>query len=93
MLEKSYKKMAEYFKALSHPTRIKIIELVAEKERCVCEMMEILNLDQSHISRHLTILRSMEIVEDRREGNRVFYNLKDRESLDLIQTVKKKFFD
>jgi len=91
MLEKSYKKMAEYFKALSHPTRIKIIELVAEKERCVCEMMEILNLDQSHISRHLTILRNMEIVEDRREGNRVFYNLKDRESLDLIQVVKKKF--
>ncbi|ADL43023.1 regulatory protein ArsR [Caldicellulosiruptor obsidiansis OB47] len=91
MLEKSYKKMAEYFKALSHPTRIRIIELVAEKERCVCEMMEILNLDQSHISRHLTILRNMEIVEDRREGNRVFYNLKDRESLDLIQVVKKKF--
>ncbi|PMP84459.1 MAG: ArsR family transcriptional regulator [Caldisericum exile] len=91
MSEKILKKTAEYFKAFSHPTRIKIIELLSENETCVCEMVSRLNLDQSHISRHLTILRSMGIVEDRRKGNMVFYKLVDHASIEIIKRVKEKF--
>jgi len=67
-----YESSAEYFKALSHPTRIKIIELLSKRDMCVCEMMAELNLDQSHISRHLTVLRNNNIVEDSRDGNKIF---------------------
>lgn len=83
-----YKSVAEYFKALSHPTRIKIIELLDKKDMCVCEMMAELNLDQSHISRHLVVLKNNGIVKDSREGNKIFYTLTDRSIIEVIQAVK-----
>ncbi|AZT90643.1 ArsR family transcriptional regulator [Caldicellulosiruptor changbaiensis] len=91
MEERIYKRISEYFKALSHPTRIKIIELLAKSEMCVCEMMAKLQLDQSHISRHLIILKSNGMVEDRREGNRVFYRVVDKNVIEIVEKIKEKF--
>ncbi|ADL68139.1 ArsR/SmtB family transcription factor [Thermoanaerobacterium thermosaccharolyticum] len=83
-----YDKTAEYFKALSHPTRIKIIELLSKNEMCVCEMMAVLNLDQSHISRHLMVLRANGIVKDSREGTKIYYSLVDKAIVKIIDEVK-----
>lgn len=84
-----FDKTAEYFKALSHPTRIKIIELLSKNdEMCVCEMMLALNLDQSHISRHLMVLRANGIVNDTRDGTKIYYNLINKDIIKIINDVK-----
>ncbi|NNG67591.1 ArsR/SmtB family transcription factor [Caldanaerobacter subterraneus] len=86
-----YNKAAEYFKALSHPTRIKIIELLSKKEMCVCQMMAALNLDQSHVSRHLMVLRANKMVKTRREGTIIYYSLTDENIIHIIEEVKNIF--
>lgn len=65
----------EMFKALGDETRLRILKLLLKKELCVCELEAALNLPQSKVSRHLTVLRSVGLVEDRREGTWIFYSL------------------
>lgn len=65
----------EMFKALGDETRLRILKLLLKKELCVCELEAALNLPQSKVSRHLTVLRSAGLVEDRREGLWIFYSL------------------
>ncbi|AEM78968.1 ArsR/SmtB family transcription factor [Thermoanaerobacter wiegelii] len=86
-----YSKVAEYFKALSHSTRIKIIELLSKKEMCVCQMMAALNLDQSHVSRHLMVLRANKMVKTKREGTIIYYSLTDENIINIIDEVKNIF--
>lgn len=63
------------FKALSDGTRLRIMVLVSEKELCVCQLMRALSLDQSKVSRHLTVLKNAGLVNDRRKGLWIFYSL------------------
>lgn len=67
---------AEVLKALAHPTRIFIVDLISrEGERCVCELTEHVGADTSTVSRHLAILRSAGVLKDRKEGTTVYYSL------------------
>ncbi len=69
---------AGVFQALSHPTRIAIVELLRdEKEVSVSAMHERLELEQANVSQHLAVLRSKNIVVGRKDGNQVFYSLRD----------------
>lgn len=68
-------KIAEILKALAHPVRVLIVEALTEGDRCVGELNELADIDQSGISRHLAILKTVGILTDRREGMRVFYHL------------------
>lgn len=64
-------------KALAHPTRLRIIDLLLEKrEACVCDIVESIDEGQSTISKHLAVLREAGILESRKEGLMVFYSLK-----------------
>jgi len=73
-------KESESLSALSEPTRLRIAVLLSKGELCVCELVEILKLPQSSVSRHMARLRSSGLVEDRREGKWVHYGLsKDRD--------------
>ncbi len=72
--------IVEVLKALSDETRLRILILVAQEELCVCEVMQILGMGQSRISRHLNILRDAGLVEARRQGTWMFYRLAGRES-------------
>ncbi len=65
----------EVFKALGDETRLRILKLLLKRELCVCELEAALSLTQSKVSRHLTVLRSVGLVEDRREGTWIFYSL------------------
>ncbi|MEI7904519.1 MAG: metalloregulator ArsR/SmtB family transcription factor [Candidatus Firestonebacteria bacterium] len=79
MVKKSnelYEKQAEILKALAHPIRLKIIELLASGEKCVCEIFPAVKAERSNVSRHLASLLRAEIVACRKEGLKVFYNLK-----------------
>jgi len=69
---------AGIFQALAHPTRIAIIELLRdEREVPVSRLHERLHLDQANVSQHLTVLRSKQLVTTRKDGNQVFYSLRD----------------
>ncbi|MHB8170691.1 MAG: ArsR/SmtB family transcription factor [Thermincolia bacterium] len=74
------RKLAEFFKALGDETRLKIIHMLSEKEMCVCEVIDQLDLSQPAISHHLKILRQAGLVKDSKEGKWVFYSL-DEEAL------------
>jgi DNA-binding transcriptional ArsR family regulator len=67
--------MAEILKALAHPVRVMIVDALKKSDRCVCELNELVDIDQSGISRHLAMLKKAGIVTDRREGMKVFYHL------------------
>jgi DNA-binding transcriptional ArsR family regulator len=69
---------AGVFQALAHPTRIAIVELLRdEKEVPVSRIYERLGLEQANASQHLAVLRAKQIVTGRKDGNQVFYSLRD----------------
>ena len=68
---------AELFQALAHPTRIAIVESLRDKELSAGKLIELLELEQANASQHLAVLRSKQIVVGRKEGNQVFYSLRD----------------
>ena len=64
-----------FFKAVSDPTRIKIMKLLCGKEMCVSEICAHFKMKQPSISHHLSILKQAKIVADRKEGKEVYYSL------------------
>lgn len=70
------RELATLFGVLSHPHRVRIIEELRGEERDVQSLQELLSSSQSAVSQHLALLRSHRIVEERREGRRVFYRLR-----------------
>ncbi len=66
---------AEMLKALAHPVRVLIVDALIAEDRCVCELNELADIDQSGLSRHLATLKKAGIVSDRRKGMNVFYHL------------------
>lgn len=69
--------LADVFKALGDPTRVKIIYALAQKELCVHDLTQVLEMGQSAISHQLRYLRNLRIVKRRKEGKTVFYSLDD----------------
>jgi DNA-binding transcriptional ArsR family regulator len=67
---------ANVFKALAHPSRLFILEQLALKELCVCELTEMIGADMSTVSKHLSVLKAAGIVQDRKRGLQVHYRLK-----------------
>ena len=77
MEEKIYEARAEIARALAHATRLKIIDLLkAEGEYCVCDLTEELEVSQSTVSKHLRVLKDSGLVNSRKEGLQVYYNLR-----------------
>ncbi len=74
--KKRYEARAHIIKALAHPTRLFIIDELAKRERCVCELRDMIGADVSTVSRHLTVLREAGVVEDEKRGLQVWYRLK-----------------
>jgi DNA-binding transcriptional ArsR family regulator len=67
---------ANVLKAMAHPSRLCILEELAQKERCVCELTEMVGADMSTVSKHLTVLKQAGIVADEKRGAMVFYRLR-----------------
>ncbi|WP_018297186.1 ArsR/SmtB family transcription factor [Corynebacterium lubricantis] len=71
-----YELKAGLFKALSHPIRIRILELLSDgKEHSVAELQEIMELEASHLSQHLAVIRRYQLVVSERRGSHVFYRI------------------
>ena len=75
MSEQSYKELAAVTKAMAHPTRLHILEILAQDDACVCHLTAILNQRQPYISQQLMVLRDAGLVTDRRDGVMVYYSL------------------
>jgi len=73
---KRYEARAQIAKALAHPSRLMILEALDGRERCVCELTELVGADQSTVSKHLAVLRQAGLVEDRKDGVMVYYRVK-----------------
>ena len=71
-----YTERAKVMKALAHPTRLFIVDQIAEQERCVCELTAMIGADISTVSKHLSVLKEAGIVADDKRGLQVFYRLR-----------------
>ena len=74
--KKLYEMKAEVMQALAHPTRLAIVDLLAEGERCVCEIAERAGSERTTVSRHLALMQKAGLLSSRKEGLMVFYSLK-----------------
>ena len=88
--EEDVRKKSAFFKALSDPTRIRMLELLHRRgELCVCEIMAALNLTQPTTSHHLGILEKAGLVRGRKEGRWMFYSLLDEELWKRLSNLAK----
>jgi len=72
-----YEARAKIIKAMAHPTRLFIVdELSRCEERCVCELTEMIGADMSTVSKHLSLLKGVGIVQDEKRGAQVYYKLR-----------------
>ena len=77
--------LADTFRILGDPTRVRIVDALAQGQLCVHEISERIGISESAISHQLRLMRSMRIVRGRREGRCVYYTLDDQHVLDLFQ--------
>src|SRR5690349_20453680 len=70
-----YQLKAEFFKTLGHPARIRVLELLSEREYAVAEMLPEVGVEAANLSQHLAVLRRAGLVATRKEGSSVYYSL------------------
>jgi ArsR family transcriptional regulator len=83
-----YVAKAQLFRALGHPVRIRILELLFDGERTVGDLQAELDLDSSGTSQHLAALRQQGILESRRDGTNVYYGIRDPRVTQLLAVAK-----
>jgi DNA-binding transcriptional ArsR family regulator len=89
MNQKILEGQAAVLKALGQPTRLQILDLLKGGERCVCEIFPAINQEQANVSKHLSILKQVGILESRKEGLRILYRIRTPEILNLLTGVSK----
>ena len=84
-----YSLQADLCKALAHPTRLQVLDLLSKKERSVEELTKLLGTGQSNLSQHLAALRQQRLVVARRAGMNVYYELSNPKIADACSTIRK----
>lgn len=87
--DKLTQKKAGILKAMAHPTRLNILESLRAGERCVCEIIELVDTEQSNTSQHLAQLKKMGIISSRKDGLRVIYKVNNSEIFSLFDMLDK----
>jgi len=82
----------ELFKGLAEPTRLRIVVLLLERELCVCDLMAVLRLPQSTISRHMSRLKAAGLARDRRDGKWVYYRLEESAVVNNLRSFLRRNF-
>jgi ArsR family transcriptional regulator len=86
-MEANYDELTGLFKAMGHPARLQILDILRRGEVCVCHIEAALQRRQAYVSQQLMTLREAGLVDSRQEGVRVFYRLADGPVLDLLRVV------
>lgn len=82
------KDIIRVFKALSDPTRLRIVLLLTERDLCVCELVYILKMEQSRISHQLRLLKDADLVDDVREGRWIIYRIPPAVKASLLPVLR-----
>lgn len=85
--------MADFYKALSDSTRMKIIDVLYEGEMCVCDISVLINMTKSAISHQLKYLKDMNLIKSRKQGKEVFYSLADRHIVEVFEISKEHILE
>ena len=72
-----YRLQAQFFRALAHPIRLEILNVLSKREACVCHLKTLLDRPQPYVSQQLATLRDAGLVTDRREGTLIYYRIAD----------------
>ncbi len=83
-----YKEQARIFRALAHPIRLRILDILAQEEACVCHLTDALQKRQAYVSQQLAVLREAGLVTDRKDGLMVYYRLKDGNISELVDEAR-----
>lgn len=84
-----YEVKAELFRALAHPARIRVLEVLADGERTVGELQPDVGIELSHLSQQLAVLRRAGLVASRRAGTSVHYSIADPTTVELLAVAKR----
>ena len=84
-----YQAKAEFFRTLGHPARIRILELLAERDHAVHELLEQIAIEPSNLSQQLAVLRRTALVVSRRQDGEVLYSLSVPEVRDLLRAARR----
>jgi len=87
MEEKVLELKAEILKALAQPTRLKILELLRNGEKCICEIVPAINGEQSNISRHISLMQKSHLVTTRKDGVKVMVKVRDPKIFEILDSV------
>ena len=79
----------DIFKALSDPTRLKILECIKDEEKCICEVIPYTGKSQPNVSLHLKILKHAGIVNERKDGTKIMLSIADKDIFKLIDLANK----
>ncbi|WP_405848410.1 ArsR/SmtB family transcription factor [Streptomyces sp. NBC_01518] len=83
-----YQLKAEFFKTLGHPARIRVLELLSEREHAVAEMLPEVGIEAAHLSQQLAVLRRANLVVTRKEGSTVYYSLTSPDIAELLRVAR-----
>ncbi|GLW70238.1 transcriptional regulator [Kitasatospora phosalacinea] len=83
-----YQVKAEFFKTLGHPVRIRVLELLSEREHAVAELLPETGVEAAHLSQQLAVLRRANLVVARREGSTVHYSLTSPRVAELLAVAR-----
>jgi ArsR family transcriptional regulator, lead/cadmium/zinc/bismuth-responsive transcriptional repressor len=81
--------VAEVFKLLGDPTRVRLLDALSHGERCVCDLATLVGLSESAVSHQLRLLRAARLVRARRTGRMAFYSLDDHHVIGLLNDTRK----
>jgi ArsR family transcriptional regulator len=88
-----YQAKAEFFRTLGHPARIRILELLSERDHAVHELLEQISIEPSNLSQQLAVLRRTSLVVARREGGEVTYSISAPEVRELLLSARRILAD
>ncbi len=83
-----YQAKADFFRTLGHPARIRVLELLSERDHAVHELLDAIDIEQSNLSQQLAVLRRAGLVDQRREGGAVVYSIRVAEVRDLLLAAR-----
>jgi DNA-binding transcriptional ArsR family regulator len=83
-----YRLKADFFKTLGHPVRIRVLELLSQREYAVSEMLPEVGVEAAHLSQQLAVLRRANLVATRKEGSTVYYSLTSPQVTDLLRIAR-----
>jgi ArsR family transcriptional regulator len=87
MEERVLELKVEILKALAQPTRLKILQLLRNGEKCICEIVPAINGEQSNISRHISLMQKSNLVTTRKDGVKVMVKVKDPRVFEILDSI------